>query len=404
MAKLKINAVAISSARGFATTAKTTTGSVADGVAAIQRGMQAEVAARNNISHRLSSIQSSVAQIENDIQAIYQVTDTALEKYNSTERQIVGWAQQVVSGYRSNNYSSNSGAFANSKKTIINNKSKKVAAFVGTKWSEAVVKKGDSLFKSIGRVLLEHANRKLVRVRGIIEIVSEIIRSITSGEVQDTTSASVPTQGPSIKPEQTEQPSQIITSSGATKYTQPAYTQQGLYPDANGVWGEYVYHKDGTLGQICTWNRVGELSCTYYTLRKLNERGLSYPCVGGPGNGAEWYRYFDTESGLPSYAGNNALYDLANTLTLPQENVVVSFASNFSEDANLKVCGHVMLIDKIYRDAEGTVLIDYSDNYPSIGSVNGTNPQKTKMLDSFMTYYNEWNGAINGVVVMGAGN
>lgn len=112
MAKLKINAVAISSARGFATSAKTTTGSVADGVAAIHRGMQAEVAARNNIAYRLSNIQSSVAQIENDIQSIYQTIDTAVAKYNNAERQIVGWAQQVANGYRPTNYSNNRDAFA----------------------------------------------------------------------------------------------------------------------------------------------------------------------------------------------------------------------------------------------------------------------------------------------------
>lgn len=112
MAKLKINAVAISSARGFATNAKTTTGSVADGVASIQRGIQSEVAARNNIAYRLSNIQSNVSQIENDIQSIYQTIDIAVAKYNNAERQIVGWAQQVANGYRPTSYSNNRDAFA----------------------------------------------------------------------------------------------------------------------------------------------------------------------------------------------------------------------------------------------------------------------------------------------------
>lgn len=112
MARLKFNGVAIGNARGFATTAKSMTGMVADGIATVQRGMQGEVASRNNIAYRLACIQMSVSQVESDIQAIYQTVDNASVKYNNAERQIIGWAQQVANGYRPTNYSSNRGVIA----------------------------------------------------------------------------------------------------------------------------------------------------------------------------------------------------------------------------------------------------------------------------------------------------
>ena len=192
------------------------------------------------------------------------------------------------------------------------------------------------------------------------------------------------------------------SSSGAPRYKLPDYVYKGLYPDANGVWGEYVFLSNGKVGRICTWNRPGELSCTYYTLRKLNQRGLSFPCVAGPGNGRNWYSNFDTASGVPSFGGANALEDLVNNLSLPQENIVVSFETNTSTD--LKHCGHVMLIDKMYRDSNGNIMFEWSDNYPSIANVNGSNPTKTATLAQFRSQYSRYNGNPEGVVVVGAGN
>ena len=207
-----------------------------------------------------------------------------------------------------------------------------------------------------------------------------------------------------------------ITASGAPKYNQPDYTQKDLAPDTNGIYGPYVYHRDGSLGRVCEWNIEGQqLSCTYYTLRKLNERGLSYPCTGGPGNGSQWYTNFDRESGLPNYDGNNALVDLANNLTLPQENIVVSFAGGPAltlGDGTKIIPGHVLLIDEIYRDGNGNVKVKYSDMFysePGMGtkyitSLNGKNPQVEKTLEDFMSSYNKSNGNINGVAVIGAGS
>ncbi len=196
------------------------------------------------------------------------------------------------------------------------------------------------------------------------------------------------------------------TVNGAPQYKLPDYVTKNVAPDQNGIYGPYVYHKDGSLGSVCEWNiyneRQKQLSCTYYTLRKLNERGMSFPCVKGPGNGADWYGNFDDTVDVPRYQGNNSLEQLINGNSLPQENIVVSFASNPSSDANLRRCGHVMLIDRIEKNSSGEIMISYSDNYPDIQTLNGTNATKTTSLRDFMQYYNRWNGSINGIVVLGA--
>ena len=198
----------------------------------------------------------------------------------------------------------------------------------------------------------------------------------------------------------------VRTESGAEKYNLPDYALQGLEPDVNGIYGPFVHHRDGSLGSVCEWNdkERTELSCTYYTLRKLNERGLSYPCVSGPGNGANWFENFDVESGLSRYEGNNALEALASDSShgLPQENIVVSFSSN--PVSGLQECGHVLLIDRIYRNENGAVIVQWSDNWPSISSLNGSNPVQEMVLEQFMGKYNSSNGEIKGAVVIGAGN
>ena len=213
----------------------------------------------------------------------------------------------------------------------------------------------------------------------------------------------------------TNRPAQVgdvigYSASGAPRYKLSDYVYQGLYRE-NGVFGEHVYCSDGSCRHaVATWNYYNhpkygtELSCTYYTLRKLNERGLSYPCHSAPGNGSNWYNVFDANSGAKGFGGGNALYDLANNMALPQENIVVSFSSNPSSDPEIKRCGHVMLIDKMYRDENGSVMVVYSDNSPKITNVNGSNPQKAWRLEDFMSHYNYYNGSINGAVVVGAGD
>lgn len=210
----------------------------------------------------------------------------------------------------------------------------------------------------------------------------------------------------------TNRPAQVgdvigYSASGAPRYKLADYVYKGIYRE-NGVFGEYVFYSNGGGGYgVATWNLPGpgvQLSCTYYTLRKLNERGLSYPCNWGPGNGAMWYSAFDVNSGAKGFGGNGALYDLVNNMTLPQENVVVSFSSNMDESAKVRAMGHVMLIDKIYRESDGTIMVAFSDNSPNIREVNGSNYQKFWTLDYFMSEYNRTNGSINGAVVVGAGD
>ena len=175
----------------------------------------------------------------------------------------------------------------------------------------------------------------------------------------------------------------------------PSYALEGNEPNANGIYGPYVKYRNGGYGRVCEWNKENiELSCTYYTLRKLNERGISYPCIAGPGNGGKWYSNFDFESGLPTFEGNDALRNLANSMDLPQTNIVVSFS-------NPQPWGHVMLIDEITRNENGTVVIKSSDNYPQITSLNGSNPQKTRTVDQFYNAYQSFNGNIVGLCVLG---
>lgn len=206
----------------------------------------------------------------------------------------------------------------------------------------------------------------------------------------------------------TGESNEIITSNGATKYRQPAYTQIGLEP-VNGVYGNVVYHSNGKPGgQVYYFNDGSHindttgtrLSCTYYTLRQLNERGLSFPCKSGPGSGGSWFYNFDEQSGLPTYEGGNALEQLANSRSLPQENIVVSFPLSSPD-------GHVLLIDRIFRDVDGEIKVVYSDMYPYINNVNGKNapcnPPET--LAQFKDKYRRrGHGDITGIVVVGAGN
>ena len=180
---------------------------------------------------------------------------------------------------------------------------------------------------------------------------------------------------------------------GAPRYPLPDYVTRDVGPYENGIYGPYIYHRDGTLGRVKEWNDEGmtQLSCTYYTLRKLNERGISFPCIGGPGHGGAWMNYFDTESGLPySMAGDNSLNELFGNNSLPQDNIVVSCSGNTE-------WGHVFLIDHVYTDENGQVWCEFSDNTPNISSLNGSNPVQRITLEELNNRYN-----IRGAAILGA--
>jgi hypothetical protein len=60
-----------------------------------------------------------------------------------------------------------------------------------------------------------------------------------------------------------------------------------------------------------------------------------------------------------------------------------------------------MLIDSIYRDANGNVMIDSSDMYPDISTINGSNPVQTCSIEEYYNWYNRYNGSVKGIVVLG---
>lgn len=185
--------------------------------------------------------------------------------------------------------------------------------------------------------------------------------------------------------------SEWTSNSGAPRYNLPDYVYRNVAPGPDGIYGPIVYWRDGRYGSVAEWNLTGEMSCTYYTLRKLNERGISFPCVGGPGNGGTWMNYFDTESGTPySMAGDGALNELFTSNTLPQDNIVVSCSGITDE-------GHVFLIDHVFRDENGQIMCTFSDNYPPIyNDLNGTNPPITISLDELNSRYGIYGAAILG--------
>lgn len=195
--------------------------------------------------------------------------------------------------------------------------------------------------------------------------------------------------------------SNINLYSGAPKYDLPEYATKDVAPYPNGIYGPVVYWRDGRYGRVAEWNDEGmtQLSCTYYTLRKLNERGISFPCTGGPGNGGSWMYYFDTEAGLPySMAGYNSLEELFSKNGLPQDNIVVSCSSIYAPDS-----GHVLLID--HAKVEGNdIKVTFSDNYPNISSLNGRNEPETLTLEQFCQRYGVDRGTILGAAILGAGD
>lgn len=145
------------------------------------------------------------------------------------------------------------------------------------------------------------------------------------------------------------------------------------YMASNGAWGSvYAYNDENNT----------QLSCTFYTLRKLRERGLGFPFViAGQAMGNEWFD--NCTNDVPKYPGDNCLRDIIAQNKLPVENIVISFEEN-----------HVLLIDKI--DAAGK--ITYSDMNPDIADMNGSNPAITLSIDEFMAKQ----GNIRGAAIIGS--
>lgn len=166
----------------------------------------------------------------------------------------------------------------------------------------------------------------------------------------------------------------------------------------------YYLAEDGKTGSVSYTNRGGNVSCTYYTLHRLREKGLGFPFkTTGQADGGQW---FDTASNsAKKYAGNDCLKDIFNeycTNGKEVKNIVVSMKSTSS-------AGHVILIDRMYKNPEtGEIMIEWSDmtRVPPFKSIYGDHDQKnetiTRTYESFRRdFYDNWAGPFYGAVIIG---
>lgn len=166
--------------------------------------------------------------------------------------------------------------------------------------------------------------------------------------------------------------------------------------------------------RICTHNLpdqngVQAVSCTYYTLRKLRDKGLGFPfqlnnTSDGNWNGGQWY---ENSIGVEKAAGSTSIQQLLDTFggkDKSLENVVVSFSGT-------SLGSHVLLLDKVFVDFNGVTQVSYSDNTNWIEGgvltdVNKTTPIVQESLDDFIKRYtidNSIFGNIIGSVLIGRG-
>ena len=178
---------------------------------------------------------------------------------------------------------------------------------------------------------------------------------------------------------------------------------KNLIPDwakkTSGKGLNYFYAENGVEGQVYKWNEPGVLSCTYYTLRKLRERGLGFPFkVTGKGNGGQWFD--NCSDSAKKYPGRDSLANLYNEYGksgLPVKNIVVSFSGG--------KYGHVVLIDSMYKNPKtGELMVEWSDmsgtkEFPIINNENGSNPAIKRTLSQFLNYYGK--KTVNGAVLIG---
>ncbi len=177
----------------------------------------------------------------------------------------------------------------------------------------------------------------------------------------------------------------------------PRAATEGILPEWAKTPGATTAHytaADGSVGSVYEYNKTGQLSCTYYTLRRLKERGLGFPFKTA-GNASGGYWYGNCTDDVPKYGGTNCFDDLVASQELPVKNVVVSFPEP-------SPWGHVVLIDEISRDANGTVQITYSDMWPDIADLNGTNKTEVRTIEGFKQRYLPYNGAVTGCVIVGS--
>ena len=163
----------------------------------------------------------------------------------------------------------------------------------------------------------------------------------------------------------------------------------------------YYRAEDNQVGSVSYRNDDGAVSCTYYTLHRLREKGLGFPFrITGRANGGYWFD--NCSESAKKYPGNDCLTDIFNdycTRGKEAKNIVVSMPSK-------SPAGHVILIDRMFKKPEtGEIMIEWSDMcYPFskiYGDVNTINPSKTVTLAKFRDYYKGWTGDFKGAVLIG---
>ena len=171
---------------------------------------------------------------------------------------------------------------------------------------------------------------------------------------------------------------------------------------------EWYTASDGSKGHIATWNvQDAEVSCTFYTLRKLRDRGVGFPFESaGNANGGQW---FDNSTGVIKERGWESLETMLQRYGGAEgkiSNVVVSFDSNSSTSAELRACGHVMLIDNVYRNSNGELMVSFSDNYDwvngrPLNDPYGNSEDNIWTFERFKETYGHYNGNMVGSVYIG---
>lgn len=171
--------------------------------------------------------------------------------------------------------------------------------------------------------------------------------------------------------------------------------------DSRGL--NYYTAENGAKGYVSKWNDDAHtrLSCTYYTLRRLRERGLGFPFkVPGQANGGQWFD--NCSDSAKKYPGADCLTNLYNEYGkngATVKNIVVSFSGG--------TYGHVVLIDSIYKDpTTGEIMVEWSDmtrtkEFGAISSENGSNPPIKRTVAEFMKYYSNIGNSVNGAVLIG---
>lgn len=234
-----------------------------------------------------------------------------------------------------------------------------------------------------------------VTAEGLSFFVKERLKKMLgiNGDYIDGTSGATSTSTPNVG-------STTISADSVLRSSEYDWIRQ--YDD---IYSESIPAQDGGWHQICDHNTVDTVSCTFYTIRKLRERGLGFPFASSSAyyDGKDWYDNCIKTDDVPKAPGEDAIETLLSGRG-SLENVVVSFPASAGNE-----CGHVMLIDKVFQDPlTGKTMVTFSDNYDwannggYLNDVKGYTKACTWTLEYFKQTYITLNGGMNGAVLIGS--